>query len=180
MSRLWRAFLLRVHPDRFGTASANQGTSTTTTAAVRNNHLRRQQQAALVQALGNWLTESDFVQWQQQQAPQQSSSSSSPTHSCVQSNHHHQRGGGAAVYPNSLERRGGGALLQLIAREKHVATVQHALSLVKLQQGFTCPSWEYHACLERWAAKVTTSGGLEPLRTTKRNRPRRTCSCWSP
>ena len=48
VSQLRRAFLLRVHPDRFRTHPA----------AVRS------QQAALVQALSNRLTDPDFVAWQ--------------------------------------------------------------------------------------------------------------------
>ena len=60
VSRLRRAFLLRVHPDRFSKSAA----------------VTRRQQAALVQALENRLAEADFVQWQ-------TSSSCSATASCI-------------------------------------------------------------------------------------------------
>ncbi|GAX22183.1 hypothetical protein FisN_19Lh243 [Fistulifera solaris] len=49
MARVRRAFLLRVHPDRFRSPSI------------------RSQQARLVQALSNRMNQSDFTAWQQQQ-----------------------------------------------------------------------------------------------------------------
>jgi len=109
VSRLRRAFLLRVHPDRF-----------------LAQHQRRQQ-AALVQALANRMARPDFGQWQSQAQSSQSQQSSyfadasSSTSSCT--------------YPYVLEKRDGSFLKTSISLATDVESILTAMATALEQSG---------------------------------------------
>lgn len=113
VSRLRRAFLLRVHPDRFSKSAA----------------VTRRQQAALVQALENRLAEADFVQWQTA-----ASSSATTTTSSTRTQSSQQQ---PQVYPFVLEKRDGTLLkasLQL-GGDANVDSILDSMALALRQSG---------------------------------------------
>lgn len=139
LARLRRAFLLRVHPDRFGynqSSNAAGSTPPSITSATANGHTTRSweqirtNQATLVKALTTRLGQSDFVAWQQQQQHQlqqqeqttipasmdrKSSSLSATT----------PENGNSLQYV--LEKRDGSLLLQTIRLDLSVDEIIHSM-----------------------------------------------------
>ena len=117
VSRLRRAFLLRVHPDRFSKSAA----------------VTRRQQAALVQALENRLAEADFVQWQQTAAAVVTARTGCRTQS-LSAQHQEQQ----EVFPFVLEKRDGTLLkasLQLGGAGANVDSILHSMALALQRSG---------------------------------------------
>jgi Domain of unknown function (DUF4461) len=105
VSRLRRAFLLRVHPDRF-----------------RDQNVRSQQ-ATLVKALANRMSQSDFAAWLQQRTE--------PFHS----QHHGSYLSQTTPYPFVMEKRDGSLLTSSISLDGSVDEILHSMSKVLIQSG---------------------------------------------
>src|SRR3569623_229929 len=116
LSHLRRAFLLRVHPDRFRNHSASV----------------RSQQATLVQALSNRLADADFQAWQAHTV----TPNNFPHVNLHRSSNQHQHSKAAiANYPFMVERRDGSFVSASLKLSDSVESILDSMAKALEQSG---------------------------------------------
>lgn len=113
ISRLRRAFLLKIHPDRFRNHSANT----------------RSKQASLVKALTDRLSQPDFIEWQQQR----NHTNNNYHHYSFSSSYNNQ-------YPYIVERKDGTYMKTSIELNESVEHILHSIKRTLQKSGIASSS----------------------------------------